>query len=69
MYLKAGTKVRLDGLEDGGPEYGVIVHCWFNDEIQTHDCYIAFFGNEQPTGAPSEKPYILRYASSVLTVL
>ena len=68
-YLWPGTKVRYDGLQNGGPEYGVVVHCWFNDEIGIHDCYVAFFGNEQPVGRPSEKPYILRYASTSLTVI
>jgi hypothetical protein len=65
--LSPGTPVRYDGSEDG-PEYGVVVHCWRNDEVQTHDCYIAFFGNEQPTGKPSTKPYVLRYLSKSLKV-
>ncbi len=69
VYLKAGIRVRYDGFEDAGPEYGVVVHCWFNDELQVHDCYVAFFGEEQPSGEPNEKPYILRYASSSLTLL
>jgi len=67
-YLPPGTRVRYDGLEDG-PEYGVVVHCWLDDEIQVHDCYVAFFGDEQPTGKPAKKPYILRYAAISLTVL
>jgi hypothetical protein len=66
--LPAGTLVRYDGLEDG-PEYGVVVHCWFNDEIQCYDCYVAFFGSELPTGKPNDKPYVLRYASMSLTVI
>lgn len=69
MFLSAGTRVRYDGVEDGQPEYGVVIHCWFNDEIQAHDCYIAFFGNDEPVGALNERPYILRYASNSLTVL
>ena len=68
-YLPAGTHVRYDGLDDGGPEYGVVVHCWLDVEIDGHDCYVAFFGNQQPTGKPTEKPYILRYASASLTVI
>ncbi len=61
--------MRYDGLEDGGPEYGVVVHCWFNADIQEYDCYIAFFGSEEPTGELVEHPYILRYASIELVVL
>lgn len=64
-YLAPGTSVCYDGIEDE-PEYGVVVHCWFDDDIQTYDCYVAFFGNSQPKGAPIEKPYILRYASTSL---
>jgi len=68
-YLPPGTRVRNDGLEEGGPEYGVVVHCWLEEEIDGYDCYVAFFGNEQPIGKPAEKPYILRYASTSLTVI
>jgi hypothetical protein len=49
-YLPPGTAVRYDGLEEGGPEYGTVVHCWFDDEIGAHDCYVAFFGDKQPMG-------------------
>lgn len=68
-YLPPGTAVRYDGLEEGGPEYGIVVHCWLDDEIGAHDCYVAFFGNKRLTGKPTEKPYILRYASTSLTVI
>lgn len=69
-YLPPGTHVRYDGLEEGGPEYGVVIHCWLNEEIDGgYDCYVAFFGNEQPTGKPAGKPYVLRYASTSLTVI
>jgi hypothetical protein len=54
-FLPPGTAVRLDGLQEGGPEYGVLVHCWFEDEMGAYDCYVAFFGNELPTGKPAEK--------------
>jgi len=69
MHLRPGTRVRYDGLQGGGPEFGVVVHCWFNEEIGVHDCYIAFFGNALPTGAPIGKPYVLRYAARSLTVV
>jgi len=69
MYLQPGTRVRLDGQDWGGPEYGVVVHCWQEEEIQAWDCYVAFFGNNLPEGAPTERPYILRYASTSLVVV
>lgn len=67
-YLPPGTSVRFDG-SDIGPEYGVVVHCWFDEDIQNFDCYIAFFGALPITGKPDTKPYLLRYAASSLTVL
>ena len=71
LYLPPGTRVQYDGLsvEDGGPEYGIVIHCWVNEEIEGYDCYVAFFGNAFPMGKPHEKPYILRYFSGSLTVL
>jgi hypothetical protein len=68
-YLPPGTPVRYDAMQDGGPEYGVVVHCWLNDEIDAYDCYVAFFGNQPPDGKPTEKPYILRYASMSFKVV
>jgi hypothetical protein len=68
-FFPPGTAVRYDGLQKGGPEYGVVVHCWFEDEIGAYDCYVAFFGNELPTRKPAEKPYILRYLSTSLNVV
>lgn len=66
-YLSPGTRVRYDGTGDS--EYGIVVHCWINDEIQAYDCYIAFFGEQFPEGAPKFIPYILRYASTSLAVV
>jgi hypothetical protein len=60
--LPAGTRVRYDGL-DKGPEFGVVVHCWMNEEIGGYDCYVAFFGKEFPSGQPKQRPYLLRYAA------
>jgi hypothetical protein len=68
-YLSPGTPVRYDGRDDGRPEYGVVVHCWLDDEMHAYDCYIAFFGDQRPTGKPAEIPYVLRYFSTSLTVL
>ena len=68
-YLPPGTLVRYDGREDGFPEYGVVVHCWLDDEIGMHDCCVAFFGEKLPTGEPDEWPYVLRYASISLVVI
>ena len=67
-YLPPGTQVRYDGLEEGGPEYGVVIHCWPDEDIG-YDCYVAFFGDDLPIGKPTGKPYILRYASTSLTVI
>ena len=69
VYLPPGTKVRYDGLVDGGPEYGIVVHCWIDAELDIYDCYVAFFGNEFPPEAPTDRPYVLRDASMSLTVL
>ncbi len=68
LFLSPGTRVRYDGLEDG-PEFGVVVHCWFSDEIGAYDCYVAFFGGSIPSGRPDQKPYVLRYASLSLVVI
>jgi hypothetical protein len=69
VYLPPGTKVQYGGYDDMGAEFGVVVHCWMDEEIHTYDCYVAFFGEEFPLGKPSEKPYILRYASISLKVI
>jgi hypothetical protein len=68
-FLPPGTRVRYDGLVDGGPEYDVVVHCWIDQEASFYDCYVAFYGAAFPEGAPREKPYVLRYASTSLVVL
>lgn len=68
-YLPPGTRVRYGGLEDGQPEYGVVVHCWFDDECDGYDCYIAFFGPAEPLGKPPRRPYVLRYFASSLEVV
>jgi hypothetical protein len=68
-YLPAGTRVRLALGSDRGPEYGIIVHCWMNEEVRSYDCYVAFFGANFPDGKPSEPPYLLRYLSTSLVVI
>jgi hypothetical protein len=68
-FLPAGTKVRYDGLAEGGPEFGIVVHCWMSEDIGGYDYYVAFFGSELPSGHPKTKPYVLRYAASSLTVI
>src|SRR5262245_35033789 len=68
-FLSAGTKVRYDGLTEGGPEFGVVVHCWMSEEIGGYDCYVAFLSGEFPSGPLKTKPYILRYAASSLKVI
>ncbi|MFW2342063.1 hypothetical protein [Brevundimonas sp.] len=74
-YLKPGTPVRLSYYagEDLDAELthedGVVAHCWWDDELGGHDCYVAFFGDAIPSGKPEDTPYILRYAATSLTVL
>ncbi len=68
-FLPPGTRVRYDGLMEGGPECGVVIHCWFDEEIMMHDCLVAFFGEEMPLGEPDDPPYILRYSTTSLVVL
>jgi hypothetical protein len=73
QYLAAGTRVRLDSFFDDSdeatPEYGIVVHCWRDTELDFHNCYIAFFGDGFPDGEPNEMPYMLRYAAVSLTVI
>ncbi len=72
VSLPVGTKVRFDSSNETGAnpsEYGVVIHCWRDEELQIWDCLIAFFGSGFPDGLPEEKPYILRYASMQLLVL
>lgn len=68
-FLPAGTKVRYDGLVDGGPEFGVVIHCWRDEVLDLHDCYVAFFGNDMPSGRLEEKPYVLKYTTGSLTIV
>jgi hypothetical protein len=64
-FLAPGTKVRRDYLLGGdtpATEYGVVVHCWMDEEVRAYDCLVAFFGEyPPPDGQPDQKPYILRY--------
>ena len=72
-FLAPGTRVRLDSFVNDNDyatsEFGVIVHCWLSDELNMFDCYVAFFGDEFPTGQPADKPYILKYAATVLVAI
>ncbi len=72
-YLAPGTKIRRDALcnddDQPIPEFGIVVHCWLDEEFGFYDCYIAFFGDELPVGRPTEKPYVLRYGAVGLTEL
>jgi hypothetical protein len=67
-YLSPGTYVRYDGMEDG-PEFGVVIHCWHNEQILGYDCYVAFFGSAIPKEDISEDLYILRFAATSLTIV
>lgn len=67
-FIPPGTRVRL-APSNGKIEYGVVVHCWFDEEIQMFDCYTAFFGTAQVVGKPDDAPYVLRYAAVSLDVI
>jgi hypothetical protein len=72
QLIPAGTRVRLDSFvnddDEITSEFGVVVHCWLDNAMGVFDCYVAFFGDSFPNGEPSEVPYVLRYASTSLTV-
>ena len=72
-YLTPGTKVRrVSFVNDDAhltSEYGIVVHCWKDESLGAFDCYVAFFGDQIPDGPPTEKPYVLRYASISLMPL
>ena len=68
-YLPPGVRVRYDGRQDGSAEFGIVVHCWHDAQIDGYDCYVAFFGESLPDGKPDQKPYILRYAATSLLLL
>ena len=48
VYLAPGTRVCRRGSEEGGCEYGIVVHCWLDAEIEAYDCYVAFFWRSVP---------------------
>ena len=64
MELTVGDKVKIKS--DDFVEVGIIVWIWDDPEIGFKDAFIASFGNKFPTGAPTEKPEIWRYALSSL---
>lgn len=71
-FIAPGTSVRIDWMDENGkpaPEFGVIVHCWLDDEIGVFDCYMASFGDELPTERPEERPTILRYTAASFRVV
>ena len=62
--IEPGTLVRANDPEN--VEYGIVISCWYEDEIQDFDCYVAFLGDAIPEGKPQTGPYILRYAVTSL---
>lgn len=71
--IQVGSRVRLRTTSDPGEpesvEVGIVVHIYYNEEVQTRDAYIAFFGDSFPEGKPTEKPYVLRYFVSSLELI
>jgi hypothetical protein len=59
--LRPGRRVILRSTG----EKGVVVATWPDGD--GHDCWVAFFGQEWPTGAGQPpKPYVLRYYDTSL---
>ena len=69
IFLPVGTKVCLDHQVKESWEFGVVVHCWMDEEFGFYDCYVAFFGEAYPHGQPDHKPYVLRYAVTSLRLV
>ena len=67
-YLKAGTPILYNGGEEGIEE-GFVVACWFDEVIEAYDCYVVFLGRVDPQGKPEGVPYVLRFATTSLTVM
>lgn len=65
QYIEPGTRVKLSSTE----EYGIVVHCWYSDEIYDYDCYVAFYGSSFPDSQTDCRPYILRYATVSLEII
>jgi hypothetical protein len=61
-----GDKVTLLSGESAEKERGIVVHCWYNNELHVFDYYVAFFGQAFPEGKPDRTPYVLRYSESAL---
>jgi hypothetical protein len=72
-YLAPGTRVRRDVFVNDydytTSEFGVLVHCWLDNEIGNSNCLIAFFSDAFPGSKPDEKSYVLRYAAAGLAEL
>jgi len=47
-------------------EKGIVVHWWWDNELEIYDYYIVFFGESFPTGKPNTRPYLLRYSENAL---
>ncbi len=60
--LRFGSRVRL--ISTG--EVGVVVHAWWDTEIQGAYYYVAFFGQTISVAKPDNVPYVLRYAETSL---
>jgi len=68
--IKPGTYVKAN--DPVHEEYGIVISCWYEQEIRDFDCYVAFFGDAFPVGdafpneKPNPKPYVLRYSVTSL---
>ena len=67
--LKVKHKVTCAQTGEEDDEYGVIVQAWWDKEMETVDCYVAFYGFSMPEGQPEAIPYCLRYFLSSLEII
>lgn len=67
--LRPGDRVMLRSPKGEGREVGIVVCCWTDEELDTQDNYVAFFGDSFPKDKPDSMPYILRYLSTSLTLI
>jgi len=64
--FSVGDRVQLLLSEGSKKEKGIVVHYWYDDEMDCFDYYVAFFGTAFPEGKPDRIPYVLRYLETSL---
>jgi len=66
-----GRKVshEIEGIDEFYIEYGVIVNAWYDDFLDTIDCYVAFYDPDKTFCEKKHRPNILRYVLSSLELI